>query len=104
MVIRTEKRVVRITMQKWHGGWDAGYEPDCFGDVEDNFGLAHYDEEEMEIRATEEEVKDLLEWWQEEIAAVNAGEDGNGVLPPLDEDEIARGDEWTIDLEELSVD
>ena len=101
MRIRTEKRIVEIELYRWIGGWDAGRTPDCFGDVEDNFGLSHYDEEGMEVRATEAEVKDLMEWWQEEITMANAGEDGNGVLPPMDEDEIARGDEWILKMEEM---
>ena len=34
MTIKTETKTINITLKLWRGGWNAGYEPDCFDDLE----------------------------------------------------------------------
>lgn len=104
MKIRTEKGLTWIALKMWRGGWSAGYEPDCFDDMEVNFRLDHWNEETGEIMATEEEVKELVEWWEDEVAVANAGEHGDALVP-LTAEEIEYGDEWCINVyfEELTM-
>ena len=52
MEIKTETRTVSIALRLWRGGWNVGYEPDCFADLENGsfarefgMGLALSDEE-----------------------------------------------------------
>ena len=109
MQIRTEKGLVRIVLKMWRGGWNAGYEPDCFDDMEVNFRHDHLNEETGEIMATEEEVKELVEWWEDEVAVANAGEPGDDDEPPIENywehgdclvpltvGEIENGDGWCV--------
>lgn len=109
MDIRTEKRLVRITLEYWEGGRVAEYQPDCFDDLEVQFRLDHWDAEADEIRATEAEVKELAEWWADEAAVANAGEledddeppisdywEHGEWLTPLSDDELSNGDGWAV--------
>jgi hypothetical protein len=103
MKIKTETKMHTIEMRLWRDGWNAGYEPDCFDDLEPNFPADHEIDEDGIILATEAEVDDLLAFWRSEIRAANIGEDGD-VLNALTDDEIANGDEWilTTDVEYLT--
>ena len=114
MDIRTEKRLVRITLKYWEGGWNAGYQPDCFDDLEVQFRLDHWDEEADEIRATEAEVKELAEWWDDEAAVANAGELGDDDEPPISDywehgewltpltaQKLDNGDTWSVGFYEV---
>lgn len=61
-----------ITVKSWNG---SGYGPDCFYDLEINFPMDHemVDGGEAYICASEE-YEGLKEWWEEEIDAMNEGE------------------------------
>lgn len=61
-----------ITVKSWNG---SGYGPDCFYDLEINFPMNHErgDGGEAYI-CTSEEYEGLKEWWEEEIYAMNEGE------------------------------
>ena len=61
-----------ITVKSWNG---SGYGPDCFYDLEINFQMDHErgDGGEAYI-CTSEEYEGLKEWWEEEIDAMNEGE------------------------------
>ncbi len=114
MNIRTEQRLARITVQYWEGGWNAGYQPDCFDDLEVRFRLDHWDADADEIRATEKEVRELAEWWADEAAVANAGELGDDdelpindywehgeCLAPLSAEALENGDGWVVDFSEV---
>lgn len=112
MTIVTETRTVKIALRYWRGGWDAGYDPDCFSDLEVNFPLTH----DMlpgssDYTATDAEVDELITWWRQECANANAGYDHERysndedylqygpegeVLAALTDEQRARGDEWIL--------
>lgn len=99
MTIKTETRTVEITLRKFVGGWNAGWEPDCFDDLETTFRCIHTgrDEDGYTILATDSDVNDLVDCWKAECDDANAGRDGECLLA-LSEDEIARGDEWYLEV------
>lgn len=98
MTIKTETRTVEITLNLWRGGWNAGYEPDCFNDLECNFPTMHPErQDDYIIVTTESELTDLIEWWASECATVNGGNEGD-CLAALTDEEIERGDEWTLSV------
>lgn len=101
MTIKTELRTIDISLRLWRGGWSAGYEPDCFSDLEVNFSIDHPERAENDdfaIVATEKDASELIEWWENECKTVNAGNVGD-VLQSLTDEEIANGDEWVLIVE-----
>lgn len=119
MTITTETRTVDIALCCWRGGLDAGYEPDCFDDLECSFRLEHdlfdgdgWDEDGREWKglvATDAEVEQMIAWWEHECEAANAGYDEDGytdcdVLDPLTDVERSRGDEWVLFVESIKPD
>ena len=103
MTIKTESKIINISMKLYRGGWNCGYEPDCFQDLEPNFPRDHeYDAEAEAILASDAEAQSLIDWWQDECDSSNAGEDGE-CLQALTEDEIARGDEWALFVDEKEL-
>lgn len=106
MTIKTESKIINITLKLWRGGWNAGYEPDCFGDMDNgcfarDFGRGR-EEGSDAILASDADTRDMIDWWQGECTAANRGEDGE-CLQALTEEELARGDEWTLDVDEQEV-
>ena len=106
MTIKTESKYIHITLKLWRGGWNAGYEPDCFGDMDNgcferDFGKGR-EEGSDAILASDAATRDMIEWWQGECAAANRGEDGE-FMQALSEEEIARGDEWSLDVDETDL-
>lgn len=103
MTIKTESKIINITLKLWRGGWNAGYEPDCFDDLENGsfareFGKGTADGGTA-ILASDEDAKRLIAWWQGEVDAVNRGEDGE-VLAALTGEERDNGDEWNLIVDE----
>lgn len=102
MKIKTETRVVTISLKLWRSGWNAGFEPDCFDDMEPNFPIYNPERDEDEdyvILSSDNAVNDLIDWWESEVEAANRGEDGDG-LCGLSEAELENGDEWVLNVEE----
>ena len=91
MFIKTETRLLEITLRLWRGGWNAGYEPDCFDDI-GGFDAYTY---------TDKDADELISWWEHECENANKGEDGDG-LQGLTEDEINNGDSWDFDVEDVT--
>lgn len=102
MTIKTEKRLVEISLRYWKGGWNAGYEPDCFQDLEPNFPMQFPEREEYAILCLEKELVELIDFWSEECDLANEGEPGD-VLEALTDAEIDNGDGWNIFVNELEV-
>ena len=102
MEIKTETRTVNITLRLWRGCFNAGYEPDCFADLENGSFAREFgkglDEETGAILATDADLDNLINWWQNECNAANSGADGE-VLLALSEEERERGDEWTLSVD-----
>lgn len=100
MRIKTERDIVEITLRLWRGGWNIGFEPDCFYDLETEFPMSFLNRVDGDsiIIASELDTKELIAWWTEECRAVNRGEDGV-ILVALTKDEIERGDEWCLGVE-----
>lgn len=103
MIIKTESKIINISLKLYRGGWNAGYEPDCFSDLENGSFAREYGKGREEgsdaILASDADTQNLINWWQEECDTANGGEDGE-CLVALSEDEIARGDEWTLFVDE----
>lgn len=103
MTIKTESKYIKITLKLWRGGWNAGYEPDCFDDLENGsfareFGKGTADEGTA-ILASDEDTRNLIAWWQNEVGTANRGEDGE-VLAALTDEERGNGDEWDLIVDE----
>lgn len=99
MMITTNTRTVEIALRLWNG-LDGQYEPDCFNDLEPNFAPAHRGEG-GEIRCTDEELNDLIEWWTAEVENANHGDvDGDGLCVLTDE-QRENGDEWALIVAEV---
>ena len=103
MTIKTEAKIINITLKLWRGGWDAGYEPDCFDDMDNGSFAREFgkgtEEGGTAILANDEDAKNLISWWQDEVDTANQGEDGE-CLVPLTEEERDNGDEWNLDVDE----
>lgn len=92
MTIRSEIRTVKISLRCWKGGWNAGYEPDCFDDLEVNFPIDHparAEDDDTIILAPESDLAALIEWWHDACDTANAG---------YDHDEFPDDDAFTADL------
>lgn len=103
MTIKTETRTVEITLNLWTSGWDAGYGPDVFDDMEPNFPC---DRDRLDgssvLVATDSEVNDLIDWWTDEVSSANKGIDGDG-LCGLTDDQISSGCEWVLSVDEVEL-
>ena len=100
MTIKTESKIINIALRLWRGGWNAGLEPDCFQDLETNFRCDHeYDDGTDPILASDADAQNLIAWWRDECDSANSGNDGECLLA-LSEDEIDRGDEWQLIVDE----
>lgn len=100
MTIKTESKIVRVALRLWRGGWSAGYEPDCFQDLEPNFPRDHgYDRGWDAILASDADTQAMIDWWKDECDSANRGEDGE-CLVALTEEELERGDEWNLIVDE----
>jgi hypothetical protein len=99
MTIKTESKIINITMKLWRGGWDAGYEPDCFDDLENGNFAREFGKgtvtDGTAILASDEDAERLISWWQGEVDTANRGEDGE-VLAALTDEERGNGDEWDL--------
>ena len=103
MTIKTESRIINIALRLWRGGWNAGFEPDCFADLENgDFSREYgkgYDDDTDAILASDADAQTLIAWWRDECDSANSGNDGECLLA-LSEDEIDRGDEWQLIVDE----
>lgn len=103
MTIKTETKTINITLKLWRGGWNAGYEPDCFDDLENGSFAREFgkgtEEGGTAILASDADVKNLIAWWQDEVDTANRGEDGE-VLVALTDEERGNGDEWDLTVDE----
>lgn len=99
MTIKTESKIITITLKLWRGGWNAGYEPDCFDDLENGSFAREFGKgtaaDGTAILASDEDAECLIAWWQGEVDAANRGEDGE-VLAALTDEERDNGDEWDL--------
>lgn len=103
MTIKTESKMINIALRLWRGGWDAGLEPDCFADMDNGsfareFGKGREDGSDT-ILASDADTQNLIAWWRSECDTANGGEDGD-CLQALSSEEIARGDEWQLIVDE----
>lgn len=72
--LKDTQQTKEITMKEWNGSC---YNPDCFYDMEICFPEDHPERYEDEyIVCTSKEYEELKDWWEEEVAAMNAGENG----------------------------
>lgn len=108
MFIKTETRLLEITLRLWRGGWNAGYEPDCFDDIggfdaRDGHNVIDLDDCgcDKAFIYTDNDADKLISWWEHECENANRGEDGDG-LQGLTEDEINNGDSWDFDVEDVT--
>ena len=103
MTIKTESKTINITLKLWRGGWNAGYEPDCFDDMENGSFAREFgkgtEEGSTAILASDEDTRNLIAWWQNEVDTANRGEDGE-VLVALTDEERDNGDEWDLVVDE----
>ena len=103
MTIKTESKTINITLKLWRGGWNAGYEPDCFADMDNGSFAREFgkgtEEGSTAILASDEDAKNLISWWQDEVDTANRGEDGE-VLVALTDEERDNGDEWDLVVDE----
>lgn len=101
MKIRTGSKTVSVSLQYYHGGWNAGAGPDCFDDMEDNFAREHQRQDgDTAILCTDAELTNMLEWWEAEVKTANSGEDGEA-LAGISEDAREQGDEWLFSAREI---
>lgn len=101
MKIATKSKTVVITLRYYHGGWNAGCGPDCFDDMETDFPKGrHRRDGDWAIVSTDPDLADLIEFWNEEVRAANAGKDGNA-LAGIREGDREQGDEWILLVEEV---
>ena len=118
MTIRSEIRTVEISLRYWNGGWNAGYDPDCFDDLEPNFPeqfTERAEDDDTIILAPESELAELIDWWKNERDTANAGYDHDEfaddeafeaynqscgwtdvILTPLTDEARDRGDHWDL--------
>lgn len=102
MTIKTECKTVQITLRKWVPDWNAGYEPDCFDDMETCFPMGRDREPgTWAYLSTGEELENLISWWEDAVICANRGEDSDAFCG-LRDDEIDRGVEWCLDVEEIA--
>ena len=71
MYIKTETRKVNVELKLWnkfYGNWNMG----IFDEVEAGFPVDHErDEETGYIVATDDELNELIEWWDDECDRAN---------------------------------
>lgn len=94
MMIRTESRNVNVSLKMWNGSdWSC----DCFQDLECNFAQDHeVDDETGDIACTEEELNDLISFWEGEVENVNVGRYSE--VLSLTEEELEEGYEWSLEV------
>lgn len=94
MMIRTESRNVNVSLKMWNGSdWGC----DCFDELEVNFASNHeIDEETGDIACTDEELDELIDFWEGEVADVNAGKYSECLS--LTEEELEEGCEWSLEV------
>lgn len=101
MEIKTNARRVNITLRLWDAE-AASYSPDFFCDAETAFAANHQCEcGSSAYLATDNELADMIGWWEGEVAAANRGA---GEALTLDDEQLRRGDEYSLDVTELPLD
>ncbi len=90
-------RVYTITLRVWTGGWNAGYGPDIFDDIECNFlrDECTWDEEQEIWLCSDDQIQDMIDFWEREVDFTNryqqiCATDENG--HPIDQYYVRRGD------------
>ena len=108
MFIKTETRLLELSLKLWRGEWHGGFAPDCFEDLgcdaREGHEVLELDDtgcEEAYIY-TDKEADDLISWWKSECDWVNGGEDGD--VLQLSEYEIDNGAEWHFIVEDVTED
>lgn len=102
MTIKTESGIYTIELRYWEGGWNAGFTPDCFDDLEVNFPMEHPHEYDDDYRGnvivtTDADLKGLVDWWENECASANEGEGGD-CLGVLTAEERDRDEGWVLEV------
>lgn len=114
MIIQSETRIVSISLRRYCGGEHYGLGPDCFGDLETEFPLAHPDRMAGSniICADDKDIDELLNYWSNAVQTANRGWDRikyesfeeyrretDNPLFALDDGELHRGDEWQLEVQ-----
>lgn len=85
MTIKTETRTVEITLKQWNEE-NACWSCDLFDDLETSFASAHQCAPgDNAFIASDDELNDLVSWWEDEVNASNANGCGE-VLDSTDGD------------------
>lgn len=112
MKLITETREIKITLHYFNG---TDLDPDCFNDLEDVFMVEHKMlDGSDEYIATDEEVNDLIEFWEKECKTANAGYNHNEysdyeeykartledpMLWALSDDQLENGEKWILTVD-----
>jgi hypothetical protein len=90
MLIKVESKIYEITLKKWT---PSGYTPDCFQDLETNIGT----NEALNLpECSPEEFEELRNFWEQET------HDEESEFLGLSEEEKARGEEWRLEVEDVT--
>lgn len=101
MTIKTNTRFVTITLRRWNAE-NGSYSPDFFADADTDFAASHpYDDPTCAYLAADDDLDDLIDWWQDTVADANAGNDTN-VLAALSDEERERGDEYVLSVDDAN--
>lgn len=97
-MIKVGEKNYNCELKLWRGGWNAGYEPDCLGDMDGEMHK-HWDAEEEMYIYTEEEFKAFCDFWKSECELANSKGEYSEFLN-LSDEEIDNDDEWFFIVEE----
>lgn len=101
MTYITDTRKVKIELRFWRSGWNAGYEPDCFADMDTDWH-SHWDSEAEACMVTDKELDEIISWWQDEVDSANADPDYEGdALTGIDIVNAEEGSEWCLIVEDI---
>lgn len=108
MIVKTDKNTYTLSLNLWRGGWDAGYEPDCFGDLCNGFAVDIINGDVVEVepgvyQMSEDYLSYICSFWEDECRHANSDPDyeGDGLMG-LSEDAVSSGDSWVFSCDELS--
>lgn len=101
MLYITETRKVKIELCFWRGGWNAGYEPDCFADMDTDWHK-YWDSELEACKITDVELDEIIKWWEAEVDGANddPGYEGDA-LTGVSYTDSDDGCEWRLFVEDI---
>lgn len=93
-------KTYEVELKIWRA--DPGrYEPDCLSDLETGVPEIYPIEEGGDAYLVSQDIFDkIVSWWNAEVSCSNEGMDGDALVGLRDE-EIERGDEWSLFVREL---